>query len=92
VENGQVYISTDSGVSWTPSEKNRAWMYVAVSGNGRKIIAVTWGGQIYIYTLGSTTTGVSGYLSGSQGSAIELQYIGNNQWMPLSHEGTITSY
>jgi hypothetical protein len=92
VQNGQVYISTDSGVTWLPRESSRAWTGVAVSGNGRKIITITWGGQIYIYTFGYSTPGADGYLTGSQGCALELQYIGNGQWIPLSHEGSITAF
>jgi hypothetical protein len=34
----------------------------------------------------------SGYLVGGQNSAIELQFAGNGQWLPLSHEGTISAY
>ena len=30
--------------------------------------------------------------AGDQNTAIELQYIGNGQWLPLSHEGPITAY
>ena len=40
----------------------------------------------------STTTGTTGYLIGSQHSAIELIYAGNNLFLPLSHEGTIRAY
>ena len=40
----------------------------------------------------STTVGVTGYLTGLQRSAIELQYIGSGQFMPLSYVGTIGSY
>ena len=40
----------------------------------------------------NTTTGTGGYLAGGQASAIELQYIGNNQFLPLKHEGTINAY
>jgi len=92
VSGGMIYISTDSGETWSPTESNRGWVGIAMSANGRKLVAVPIGDKIYNTSLYTTTTGSSGYLSGSQGSAIELQYIGNNQWMPLSHEGTITSY
>jgi len=30
--------------------------------------------------------------AGGQNTAIELQYIGNGQWLPLSYVGTITAY
>ena len=40
----------------------------------------------------STTVRVTGYLTGPQRSAIELQYIGSGQFMPLCYVGTISSY
>jgi hypothetical protein len=40
----------------------------------------------------ATTSGASGYLTGGQSAAIELQYSGNGQFRPLGHEGTISAY
>jgi hypothetical protein len=40
----------------------------------------------------ATTSGAAGYLAGGQSAAIELQYIGNGQFRPLSFLGTITGY
>ena len=40
----------------------------------------------------STTIGIVGYLVGGQNTAIELQYVGNGQFIALSHEGTILAY
>jgi hypothetical protein len=48
-------------------------------------------GQLYTATF-SSTLGTAGYLQGVRNSAIELQYIGNGQFIPLSHEGTISVY
>jgi hypothetical protein len=39
----------------------------------------------------TTTPGPAGYLTGGQNSTIELQYIGNGQWQPLSYVGTINA-
>jgi len=89
---GQIYISTDFGETWSSSEKTRQWVGITLSADGSKAVAIAYDDKIYKTYLLKTTTGAAGYLLGSQGSAIELQYIGNNQWMPLSHEGTITSY
>jgi hypothetical protein len=88
----QIYFSKDSGVTWTTSETGREWVGVTLSADGRRAAAIAFNGRIYTSTLVSTTTGSLGYLIGNPGSAIELQYIGNGQWMPLSHEGAITSY
>lgn len=97
VNGGQVYTSTDLGMNWTPHESSQLWYSVASSSDGSKLIAVVENGQIYTSTPpsatpGATTAGTAGSLTGGQGSAIELQYIGNNQFMPISHEGTIFGY
>jgi ligand-binding sensor protein len=55
VNGGQIYTSTDSGVSWTARESNRAWTGIASSSNGTNLVAVVNGGQIYT----STDSGVS---------------------------------
>jgi len=95
---GQIYTSSDSGVTWTARESNRLWWSVALSADGTKLVACVGGslstGQIYTYatnsyTLGDTTPGTAGYLTGTQGDAVELQYIGANTFVPLSHEGSL---
>ena len=91
---GNLYTSTDSGASWSaagnaPSAK---WTGVASSSDGSLLAAVVYGGNIYISSQASTTTGTAGYLFGPQHSAIELIYAGNNLFLPLSHEGTIRAY
>jgi len=89
----QIYTSSDSGVTWVPRADNRSWTSVASSADGAKLVAAERGGQLYTSTLRrSTKAGTAGYLRGEQGAAIELQYIGNNQFLPLSSIGTITPY
>jgi hypothetical protein len=96
--NSQIYVSTDFGVSWTGHDNTRTWQCVAGSSECDKLAAGVNGGQIYVSeapSLTSTTTttpGTSGYLTGGQGTALELQYLGNNQFFPLSHEGPIFAY
>ncbi|MEI6198250.1 MAG: hypothetical protein WCS42_28365, partial [Verrucomicrobiota bacterium] len=58
----------------------------------KKMQWVSFGGGIYFSQAAlqtSTTAGTNGVLSGVQGSAVELQYIGNNQFMPVSSAGLI---
>jgi photosystem II stability/assembly factor-like uncharacterized protein len=55
VNNGQIYVSNDSGVTWVGREFNRAWVGVASSADGTKLAAVVGGGQIYT----STDSGVT---------------------------------
>lgn len=88
---GQIYTSSNSGVSWTARESNRSWQSVASSADGSRVIAGTDGDQIYTSRLpyGTTTAGTNGFLSGSQYTAVELQYIGANTFVPLSHEGSL---
>ena len=50
VSGGQIYVSTDSGNTWTAKESNRNWYSVAMSADGTKQTAVVSGGQIYIST------------------------------------------
>ena len=40
----------------------------------------------------TTTSGTAGFLTGGQSSAVELQYIGNGQFLMISHEGTIIGF
>ena len=69
-----------------------SWTGVACSADGSKLVLVANGNQIYTSSQGSTTTGTVGYLRGTRLTAIELEYIGNGIFIPLSHEGTIRAY
>ena len=87
---GSIYTSLNSGVTWNlTSAPYGFWGAVASSSDGTKLIA---GGGGAIFTsqpsaVGSTTVGTAGSMSGGQYDAVELQYIGNNTFMVLSHEG-----
>ena len=50
VDGGQIYTSTDSGVTWTPRDSARNWYGVASSSDGTKLVAAVYGGQIYTST------------------------------------------
>jgi len=92
VSGGSIYTSIDSGVTWTPRDSSRQWYSVASSADGTKLVAVVYGGQVYISGSATTTPGLSGYLLGGQYTTLELQYIGNGQFLPLSHEGAFSAY
>jgi photosystem II stability/assembly factor-like uncharacterized protein len=98
VSGGQIYTSTDSGLTWAARESSRNWASVASSADGNKLVGVVSAGQIYtsiptsVLPSSTTTVGVGGYLTGGQLTAIELQYIGSGQFMPLSYVGTIFAY
>jgi len=67
----------------------------ASSADGSRLVAGLYPGQIYTSSpsaVSSSTSGTIGYLLGNQYSAIELQYLGNGQFIPVSHEGLIGAY
>ena len=100
---GGVYASVNGGVSWTRQvipDKN--WHAVTCSDDGTKSAAACnfapSGNGIYFSQLASqftsSTIGVNGSVSGGPGTAVELQYIGNNaagnaSFLPISGTGTI---
>ena len=94
-DSDQIYISTDSGISWTGHESTRIWTSVASSADGTKLVATARFGQIYTANIPltlTTTPGTAGFLTGRQYSSIELQYIGNGQFLPLSYSGAISGF
>jgi hypothetical protein len=92
VTNGQIYISADSGMTWYAHSTNRAWSSLISSSDGTRLAATVNSGQIYTSDNLNpvTTTGTAGYLLGVSNAAVELQYIGNNQFIPLSSAGFVT--
>ena len=95
---GGIYTSSNWGTSWQTNTMTAHWASAALSSDGSTVVVgidnTTTSGLFGIYTAASdaqmvTTPGSGGSLSGSQGSSVELQYIGNNQFMPVSSAGTI---
>lgn len=95
VSSSAVHTSTDSGYTWVRrdgvSSSGFTGQCVASSADGTKLVAGSAGGPIFTSTT-ATTTGSTGFLSGGQFSAVELQHIGNGQFMPISSAGTIKPY
>jgi hypothetical protein len=95
---GRIYTSTNSGANWVGQAtdvNNDDWIGIASSADGTKLVAADFHGQIWTSkptTKTSTTTGVGGSLSGAPLTSAELQYIGNNQFMLLRHQGTVLAY
>jgi hypothetical protein len=100
VSDGLLYASANLGATWTPiTTTNQFWSGAWMSGDGSKFAATvsTTGGTtggIYNYAVNvlPNTISTNSTISGSQGTAVELQYIGNNQFMPISYAGTIWAY
>ncbi|MGY4829328.1 WD40/YVTN/BNR-like repeat-containing protein [Sphaerotilaceae bacterium SBD11-9] len=80
----RLYTSIDSGVTWTARDSFRSWEAIASSADGNKLLAAEQGGRLYTSINGMTTPGPLGWLLGDQYDAIELQFIGDGVFIPLS--------
>lgn len=100
INGGEIYTSSNFGVTWAQQTNApvESWNAIDASADGTKLAAAinnTTSGGIYVSeasTLSATTVGTAGYLIGGQGSAVELQSIGNNQFMPVSFSGNIWGF
>jgi hypothetical protein len=95
---GNIYSSADWGATWATNAPQGIWTCVTSSSSGSVVAAGintnSLVGSYGIYTSQATsqtatTIGTGGYISGGQGSAVELQYIGNGQFMPVGSVGMI---
>jgi len=99
VSNGLLYASANGGASWTTlTTTNQAWAGLCMSADGSKIIGSVAknggvpGGVFVTYVIPQpNTSNANSTLCGSQGSAVELQYIGGGQFVPASSTGLIWS-
>ena len=95
VSNGMLYASANFGATWTTlTTTNQQWTGVAMSADGSKFAGTCGyvggsGGGIFYSGVNPQTSPTTNSIVGSLGSAVELQYIGNNQFMPVSSVGTI---
>jgi hypothetical protein len=96
VNNGLLYGSANVGATWTAiTTTNQSLSGAWMSGGGSTFAtavstAGSISGGIYNYAVGvlPDTFGTNS-ITGSQSSAVELQFIGNGQFMPVSSAGTI---
>lgn len=99
VSNGLLYASANLGATWTAlSISNQAWSSVWMSPDGSRLagtVRKTGGalGGVYTYTAQplANTANTSSTIGGSQGSAVELQYLGSGQFMPVGSSGLLWS-
>jgi len=101
VYGGNIYFSSNFGVTWTLQFNAPVafWQGIASSADGTKLAAAinntsAAAPPVGIYVSQASTqisslTGTNGFVSGGQGTAVELQYIGSGQFMPVSSAGTI---
>jgi hypothetical protein len=87
-ESGIIMLSSDGGITWIQSNAPvLPWHSVASSASGT---FVTTGYDTGVWAFrANTSTGANGYLTGGPLSAVEVQYCGNGQFLPVSHEGTL---
>jgi hypothetical protein len=90
---GFINTSNDSGQTWQARTNgvtaSMAWNAIGSSADGSRLLAAVSTGNVFTST-SATTIGAAGSLIGNQYSNIELQYVGNGLWMPLSFLGTFT--
>ena len=95
VSNGLFYASANFGATWTAlTTTNQFWSGACMSADGSKFSGTVAtvgvpGGIYYSGTSAQPNTVTTNALTGSQGSAVELQYIGNGQFMPVSSAGLL---
>ena len=94
INTGGLFVSTDSGATWVQrfSLPSVGWTGVTFSEDGGTLAAVAGSTRIYVSSQTSTTIGAAGYVSGTRLSSVELQYIGNDTFMPITSMGRIRFY
>jgi hypothetical protein len=93
---GGIYLSSNAGVTWRQQAGAlvQNWVSITCSADGTRLAAAVDNTASGIYVSQASTqissmTGTNGFISGGQGTAVELQYIGNGQFMPVSSTGTL---
>ncbi|MBX7062765.1 MAG: hypothetical protein K1X52_14015 [Pyrinomonadaceae bacterium] len=88
--NGLVLISYNGGTSWTTTGVDTNWTTVSVAGNGNFMAAgMSDGSQNRLYSGPISTTTIVDSIAGPKDSAVELVYIGSNQFVMVSKSGAI---
>jgi photosystem II stability/assembly factor-like uncharacterized protein len=82
----RLHYSNTDGATWQFRDTLRNWTSIASSQSGDKLVATDFDGKIYTSAKrDQTTPGITGFLSGTQYDALELQYIGGGVFMPISY-------
>ena len=92
---GLLYASANHGATWTAlTSTNQYWSGAWMSPDGSKLAAAattsgTIAGGLYRAAVIPLPNTATTNLTGSFGAAVELQYLGNGQFMPVSSTGTL---
>ncbi|HEV2691650.1 MAG TPA: hypothetical protein VG347_02015 [Verrucomicrobiae bacterium] len=96
VTNGLLYGTANQGGTWTAlTATNQFWSGLSMTGDGSRFAgAVSTGGgftgAIFYYGVQpQPDTATTNSIGGGRGDAVELQYNGNNQFLPISSTGLI---
>lgn len=96
ISGGQLFASSNQGKTWTPlTSANQSWSGAWMSPDGGKFAAsaIKSGGLASGVYFGAANplprTATTNSIAGSQGCAVELQYLGNGQFIPVSSTGLI---
>jgi hypothetical protein len=79
-------VSTDGGNTWTVRDQTRAFLSLAMSADGSVLVGGTSNNMLYT-SASATTPGTAGWVSGAMYDAMELQHVGNGQFIVLSRVG-----
>jgi hypothetical protein len=94
INGGGIYASVNFGAGWSAlaGASNEVWSAVAASDDGDKLaggVNTGTGGIFYSASSAQSATSTNTIITGSQGAAVELQFIGNGKFMPVSSAGLI---
>ncbi|MDB6065558.1 MAG: hypothetical protein JWR26_1766 [Pedosphaera sp.] len=90
-EGNTILLSIDGGLTWFQSHAPGLGWHGIASSAGGNFIANGYNTGVYSFRT-STATGTNGYLSGGAYAAVEVQYVGNGQFLPVSHEGILVTH
>ena len=82
--NNNIYISLDSGANWNLAGTGISLAKFILSPDGNYLVMAKFTGEIYGTRFLSPTS-----ISGGQYDAVELQYIGNNNYIIINYKGNL---
>jgi hypothetical protein len=86
-QNGYVYVSSDSGISWVPVAALSSIREGACSADGTKLFAIAQNDGAMSFASSVSTLGSSGSIAGWQYQTVELQYFGSGLFSVMSNQG-----
>ena len=94
-QQGALYSSTDQGTTWTAPAADwppASLPLVAASADGSHLYAVSQHAGVASAVAQHSALGTGGYLAGSLGDSLTLQYVGNGQFIVLAYTNNSGSF